>query len=86
MASKTRQDPQPDGAAFDQFFDSIGKKAENLTINGDGKPATNGTESTSLETASEENPDDDEPRVVDEIESLCMNCRENVSNCQYPLA
>lgn len=77
MASNTQEDPKPDGAAFDQFFDSIGKKAENLTINEDGKPATNGHESTPLQAASEEQPDD-EPKVVDEIESLCMNCQENV--------
>jgi len=75
MASNTKEDPQPDGAAFDHFFDSIGKKAENLTINEDGRPTANGTESTSL--ASEEKTDD-EPKVVDEIESLCMNCHENV--------
>lgn len=75
MASNTQEETKPDGAAFDQFFDSIGKKAENLTINQDSKPATNSTESTSL--ASEEKADD-EPKVVDEIESLCMNCHENV--------
>jgi zinc finger protein len=78
MANNTQEVPKPDGAAFDQFFDSIGKKAENLTLNEDGKPATNGTDSTSLAVASEEKPEDDEPRVVDEIESLCMNCREHV--------
>ncbi|TVY49942.1 Zinc finger protein [Lachnellula occidentalis] len=76
MANNTQEDPKPDGAAFDHFFDSIGKKAENLTINEDGKPATNGNESTSLEAKSEEQPDENE-RVVDEIESLCMNCQAN---------
>ncbi|RDW66104.1 hypothetical protein BP6252_09739 [Coleophoma cylindrospora] len=59
------QDPKPDGAAFDDFFDSIGKKAENLTTK-DDKPA---------ESTQEEGEDDQ--RVVDEIESLCMNCHEN---------
>lgn len=71
MAS-TQEEPKPDGAAFDDFFESIGKKAENLTIdekNGKSEVAT-GVESTV---------DSDEPQIVDEIESLCMNCRENVS-------
>jgi len=75
MTTNTQQDPKPDGAAFDDFFDSIGKKAENLTINGqngESTPATYGAESTDkLE-------DDGEPKIVDENESLCMNCRENV--------
>jgi zinc finger protein len=74
MASNTQENPKPDGAAFDDFFESIGKKAENLTINEqNGKPetATNGIESANAA-------DDDEPKIVDEIESLCMNCRENV--------
>ncbi len=74
MATHTAEDPKQDGAAFDDFFDSIGKKAENLTTkdqNGTKDPATNDTEVT-------DQPIDDEPKVVDEIESLCMNCKENV--------
>ena len=74
MATHKAEDSKPDGAAFDDFFDSIGKKAENLTIkdqNSTKDPATDGTES--IEQAG-----DDEPRVVDEIESLCMNCQQNV--------
>ena len=64
--STNTQEPKPDGAAFDDFFESIGKKAENLTVDDkDGK--------MEAESAS------DEPQLVDEIESLCMNCRENVS-------
>lgn len=77
MATNSQDDPKPDGAAFDDFFDSIGKKAENLNItNQAGKKdsATQDSESQALESATE----DDEPKVVDEIESLCMNCRENV--------
>merc|ERR1712098_520642 len=73
MASHATEDPKPDGAAFDTFFDSIGNKAENLTINdqnGTNDPASNGAEST-------DKPDENEPKVVDEIESLCMNCQEN---------
>lgn len=74
MATNSQDDPKPDGAAFDDFFDSIGKKAENLNItNQAGKKysATQGSESQATT-------EDDEPKVVDEIESLCMNCRENV--------
>lgn len=65
--ANSSEDPKPDGKAFDDFFESIGKKAENLTIN---DPAT----TTNGDAAKE----DDDQRVVDEIESLCMNCHENV--------
>jgi hypothetical protein len=72
MASDTHNDPKPDGAAFDDFFDSIGNKVENTNKqNG----ATNGAEVEGTVTEA-----DDEPRVVDEIESLCMNCHANVSS------
>lgn len=54
-----------DGKAFDDFFESIGKQAAK----------TGGDNSTDNAPASLT---DDEPRVVDEIESLCMNCHENV--------
>ena len=77
MAANSQDDPKPDGAAFDNFFDSIGKKAENLTINDQTRKkesATHDSDSKALEPKAE----DDEPKVVDEIESLCMNCRENV--------
>ena len=77
MATNSQDDPKPDGAAFDDFFDSIGKKAENLNITdqtGENNSATQDSESKVLESTTE----DDEPKVVDEIESLCMNCRENV--------
>jgi len=77
MATNSQDDPKPDGAAFDDFFDSIGKKAENLNlIDQTGKKdfATQDSVSKTLESTTE----DDEPKVVDEIESLCMNCRENV--------
>jgi hypothetical protein len=77
MATNSQDDPKPDGAAFDDFFDSIGKKAENLNlIDQTGKKdfATQDSVSKTLESTTE----DDEPKVVDEIESLCMNCRESV--------
>lgn len=46
-------------------FESLGKQAENLSIS---KP--NGTSLPSME-------DGEDQKVVDEIESLCMNCHEN---------
>jgi zinc finger protein len=80
MATNSQKDPKPDGAAFDDFFESLGKKTEHLTIdeqNGKKDPATNST--ASLDTAPKEQEDDEnEPKIVDEIESLCMNCHENV--------
>jgi zinc finger protein len=77
MATNFQDGPTPDGAAFDDFFDSIGKKAENLTTNartGKKASATPDSESKALGPTT----DDDEPKIVDEIESLCMNCRKNV--------
>ncbi|ORY56888.1 ZPR1 zinc-finger domain-containing protein [Pseudomassariella vexata] len=47
-----------------EFFESIGQKAGQLA------PTTNGING-------EGHDEDDEPRVVDQIESLCMNCHEN---------
>ncbi|PBP25723.1 ZPR1 zinc-finger domain-containing protein [Diplocarpon rosae] len=72
MTVSATEDPKPDGAAFDTFFDSIGKKADSLTNgpNGEKDHAANGKESP-------DKLDHDEPKVVDEIESLCMNCKEN---------
>lgn len=69
MADTNQTETKPDGAVFDDYFESLGKKAQNLSTNDqkDGV-ATNST----LES-------DEEQRVVDEIESLCMNCHENVS-------
>lgn len=46
-----------------EFFESIGSKVESL------EPATNGVNGTH---------DEDELRPVEEIESLCMSCGENV--------
>ncbi|KAH8601322.1 ZPR1 zinc-finger domain-containing protein [Bisporella sp. PMI_857] len=61
-----KEDPKPDGAAFDDFFESIGKKTENLTVKDE---PTDG--------AAPKLNDEEDQRVVDEIESLCMNCHEN---------
>lgn len=68
MADANQPETKPDGAVFDDYFESLGQKAQNLSANDqkDGA-ATNST----LES-------DEEQRVVDEIESLCMNCHENV--------
>ncbi|KAI0809635.1 ZPR1 zinc-finger domain-containing protein [Xylaria sp. FL0064] len=51
-------------ASSTQFFESIGKQAGQLA------PTTNGANGAS-------STDDDDVRVVDQIESLCMNCHEN---------
>jgi len=64
-----QEEPKPDGAAFDDFFESIGKKTQDLAIN--DQVTTDG----SLPKLNEE----EDQRVVDEIESLCMNCHENVT-------
>jgi zinc finger protein len=80
MATNSQKEPKPDGAAFDDFFESLGKKAEHLTIderNGKKEPATNGTTSPNIATTDEVE-GENEPKIVDEIESLCMNCHENV--------
>ncbi|KAI0384862.1 zinc finger protein zpr1 [Hypomontagnella monticulosa] len=46
------------------FFESIGQKADHLA------PTTNGTNGVAHKN-------DDDEKVVEEIESLCMNCHEN---------
>ncbi|KAL5347286.1 nucleolar zinc-finger protein [Pseudogymnoascus australis] len=58
--------PKPDGKAFDDFFDSIGSKAEQVN----SSKATDATVATPVE-------EEQEQKVVDEIESLCMNCHAN---------
>lgn len=76
-------DDKPDGAAFDDYFESLGKKAENLSVHDqlEKTAAPNSTSDVAPQladvNAAAENGDDQ--RVVDEIESLCMNCHENVS-------
>ncbi|KAI0901080.1 zinc finger protein zpr1 [Annulohypoxylon nitens] len=52
------------------FFESIGHKAEHLA------PVTNGTNGINGTNGVAHTEDDDE-KVVEEIESLCMNCHEN---------
>lgn len=68
VMSNIQEEPKPDGAAFDDFFESIGKKTQNLAIN------EQATSNGSIPQLNEE----EDQRVVDEIESLCMNCHENV--------
>jgi zinc finger protein len=81
--SDLKKDDKPDGVAFDIFFENLGKKAEQLTLNDKALKPTesdahgNGEEST-IETTSATD-DADGQKVIDEIESLCMNCHENVS-------
>lgn len=47
-----------------EYFRSIGQQADQVA------PATNGTA---------QQPDSDDVKPVEEIESLCMNCHDNVS-------
>lgn len=51
------------GVSSTEFFDSIGSQAERTAATTEGAQAQ--------DTA-------DDERVVEEIESLCMNCHENV--------
>lgn len=81
--TETNRDIKHNGAAINDFFESLGKKAEHLTTsdpastpeikvsnpNSHDSPADNATLTGEA----------DEQRVVDEIESLCMNCHENVN-------
>jgi len=81
--SDIKRDDKPDGTSFDNFFENLGKKAEQLTIKDLAEKSTapratvNGEQPTTETVSATE--DANEPKVVDEIESLCMNCYENVS-------
>ena len=77
MASAPQDDPKPDGAAFDDFFESIGKKAEQLNVNDPSREQPPNSTGDSL--AGQPEQAEEEQKVVDEIESLCMNCHENAS-------
>ena len=52
-------------ASSSEFFEPIGKKADQLA------PTTNGANGVP-------SAEDDDGKVVEQIESLCMNCHENV--------
>jgi len=73
MASPTQEDVIAGGVAFDDYFESIGKKAATLS------------DSKNAPQAQADDVEDDgagEQKLVDEIESLCMNCHANVSRCE----
>ncbi|KAG0645918.1 zinc finger protein [Hyphodiscus hymeniophilus] len=74
MSNSVHDDPKPDGAAFDDFFESLGKKAEHLT-NAEHNGHQESPVDSNNNVAQPEREDDQ--KVVDEIESLCMNCHEN---------
>ena len=74
MASSPGKSDEPPGAAFDKFFDSVSKKAENLTLNDKSSGFPNGS-------SQDEGIQDGEQKVVEEISSLCMNCHEDVRLC-----
>lgn len=81
--AETNRDIKHNGAAFDDFFESLGKKAEHLTTSDPASKSKihastpNGHDSLAENATLTD--DADEQRVVDEIESLCMNCHENVN-------
>ncbi|KAI9821920.1 MAG: nucleolar zinc-finger protein [Pycnora praestabilis] len=56
------------------LFEDVGKKVEAMGLS---EAMTEGTNATSLETEDEEG-----PKVIDEIESLCMNCHEDNTEIQ----
>jgi zinc finger protein len=56
------------------LFDSIGQKVEQISTG----PTQNGTNGVPAEE------EEDDQKVVEEIESLCMNCHENVSYECFP--
>ncbi len=66
----------PAPISSNDFFETIGKKAGHLAPTPNG---TNGTNGTNGDNGAHENGGDNE-KIVEEIESLCMNCHENVSN------
>lgn len=74
--STTKDESKAGGAAFDDYFESLGKKAESLSIS---KPEGDKAGVNADDSKDAANDDDDDARVVDEIESLCMNCQANVS-------
>jgi zinc finger protein len=56
-----------------ELFNSIGQKVEQLAP----KPTTNGTNGVAPQ-------EQDDERIVEEIESLCMNCHKNVRLTHSP--
>ena len=58
----------------DDLFTAIGKRVESLQINDTVNVKRSG------EDVSENEDDRAEAKVMDKIESLCMNCEENVSS------
>lgn len=60
-------------ASSTEFFESIGKKADQIGTATNGANGANGIHSAN------DDDDDDDGKVVEQIESLCMNCHENVS-------
>lgn len=64
-----RDGPTNQSVAHDEVFRSVGKHVAAMNL-----PVVEEEE----EEDEEESDDDEGPKVVDEIESLCMNCEENV--------
>lgn len=64
-SSDAKQDSNGHAAPHEDLFEDVGKKVEGMSLGESGNQENN------------ENGDDG-PKLVDEIESYCMNCGENV--------
>lgn len=81
IMSEPKMDENTDGSAFDNFFESLGEKTEHLMhkdLAVESKPSININNSKEPTTQTISTDTGNDQRVVDEIESLCMNCHENV--------
>jgi hypothetical protein len=76
MSKSAMTETGPDGPAIEET--ATGPAPGSAT--GDGKLFDDFFENIGDKVAQTEAADETEPKVVDEIESLCMNCHANVSS------
>ncbi|KAI0999751.1 Zinc finger protein [Podosphaera aphanis] len=77
MAILVEEKPKLDEAIQDLVFESLQEKANQVTNSGERKLEPCSKDLSNLGLQSNLPIDDEESKVVDEIESLCMNCSEN---------
>jgi hypothetical protein len=81
--SDSNKSTRPNGTISNGFFENLGRRAEHITASNEvGKSlmsanAVKGTDSKTCETYDEAYEEEGQ-KAVDKIESLCMNCFENV--------
>jgi hypothetical protein len=63
------------------LFENVGKKVEEISLGHDS--STNTTTGATDSSTRTEGDSFDDVKVVDEIESLCMNCEKNVLSLRY---